>query len=128
MNFNREPVALVQGLLVPVALLVILLFKLPETTVGVLNALIMAIGGAVAALGVSVDSFLPLIGGLAKAVIAVMLAFGLHISDQWQATVLGVLSVVVAYITRPQVVAKVDELGERRAAITSGNQSDWRAA
>lgn len=106
MRFTREPVAIVQGLVVPILLALVLLLHLSETATGALNVLILAVGGAVAAVGVGVDKLLPLLGGLAKAVIAVLLAFGLHVPEATQAFVLTVISVVVAFLTRLQVTAK----------------------
>lgn len=106
MRFSREPVVLVQALIVPLALAVVLLFHWPNTTVGVVNTLIVALGGAVAALGVSVDALLPLLAGLSKAVLAVILAFGLNVPENVQVFVLSAVGIVVAFLTRPQVTAK----------------------
>lgn len=120
MRFTREPVAIVQGLVVPVLLAIVMLFHWSETTSGAVNVLIVALGGAVAALGVGVDALLPLLGGLAKAVIAVLLAFGLHVPEETQAFVLTVVSVVVAWLTRPQVTAKTP------ATTLSTSSAAWR--
>jgi hypothetical protein len=107
MRFSREPVVLVQGLIIPILLAVVMLFRWPADTVGVVDAALLAVGGVVAALGVSVDATLPLLGGLAKALLAVLLQFGVHVSEEWQTTILVVVSIAVAYVTRPQVTAKV---------------------
>ena len=105
-KFTREPVAIVQALIVPLLIVAVGLFGWPESTVGVVNALILAVGGAVAALGVSVDAFLPLAAGVAKAALAVALAFNMDISEGAQTAILSAISIVVAFLTRPQVTAK----------------------
>jgi hypothetical protein len=112
MQFNREPVALVQGLLVPIALAVVLLCHLNDNLAGALNTLIMAVGGLVAAVGVAkADAALPLLAGLAKAVLAVLLAWGVDVPETWQTFVLSAVGIVVAYLTRPQVTAKKSDYG-----------------
>jgi len=106
MRFDREPVALVQGFLVPVALAIVLLCQPNPILGGALNTLIMALGGVIAAFGVQrADAALPLLAGLAKAVLAVLLAWGLPVSEASQTFVLSVVSIIVAYLTRPQVTA-----------------------
>lgn len=106
-SIKREPVVFVEGLLVPLLLAATLLFAWTEETVGIVQAAVLAIGGFVAALGVGKDAALATLGGLAKAVLAVLLTFGVPISEQWQTFVLSAVSIVVAFLTRPQVEAKV---------------------
>lgn len=110
MRFQRDPVILVQMLIIPILMSIVLLFASsfgwPETTVGVVNALLLAAGGAVAAFGVSVDAGLPLVAGIVKALLAVLLAFGLHINEVQQVVVLTIVSVIISYLTRGQVTAK----------------------
>lgn len=107
MTVKREPVALVQGLLVPIVLAVLVALPLNGDLSGALNAVVVGVGGIVAAFGVARwDAVLPLLGGLAKAVIALLLAFGIHMPEAYQAMVLSVLGIVVAFLTRPQVEAK----------------------
>lgn len=110
---KREPVMVVEALLVPILLAATLLFAWPEETVGIVQTAILAIGGFVAALGVGKDAALAVLGGLAKAVLATLLTFGVPITEQWQTFILTVVSVVVAFLTRPQVEAKVQPLDGR---------------
>lgn len=108
MRLTREPVALVQGLLAPIALAIVLALQLGESLSGALNAVIVGAAGLVAAFGVQRwDAVLPLLGGFAKVVIALVLAFGVDLAENWQALILSVISIVVAFMTRPQVEAKV---------------------
>jgi hypothetical protein len=107
MNLRREPVALVQALLVPIVLAVVLALPLGGDLSGALNAVVLGVGGLVAAFGVQRwDGVLPILGGFAKSVIALVLAFGIHLAENYQTLILSVLSIVVAYLTRPQVTAK----------------------
>lgn len=110
MRISREPVALVQALLVPVLLAVILALPLGGDLSGALNAVVTGVGGLVAAFGVQKwDAVLPLLGGFAKSVIALILAFGIHLAENYQTLILSVLAIVVGFLTRPQVTAKVSE-------------------
>lgn len=107
MNVKREPVALVQGLLVPILLAIIMALPLSAELSGALNAVIVGAAGLVAAFGVARwDAVLPLLGGLAKAVIALILAFGIHMPETYQTLTLSIIAITVAFLTRPQVEAK----------------------
>lgn len=106
MKLSREPVMIVQALIVPLIIALIPLTGWAGHTVGVVNAVVLAAGGIVAALGVSVDAALPLVSGFAKAVLAVVLAFNVPLSEGTQTAILTVVSIVVAFVTRPQVTAK----------------------
>lgn len=105
-TLKREPVVLVEALLVPILLAATLLFGWTESTVGVVQAAILALGGFAAATGVSKDAALAALAGLAKAVLAVLLTFGVPISESWQTFVLTTISIVVSFLTRPQVESK----------------------
>lgn len=108
MKLTREPVALVQALFVPILLALILALPLGGELSGALNAVVTGVGGLVAAYGVQRwDAVLPILGGFAKSVIALILAFGIHLAENYQTLILSVLAIVVAYLTRPQVTAKV---------------------
>lgn len=108
MRLTREPVALVQALLVPIFLAIILALPLDGGLSGALNAVVTGVGGLIAAYGVQRwDAVLPILGGFAKSVIALVLAFGIHLAENYQTLILSVVSIVVAYLTRPQVTAKV---------------------
>lgn len=110
MKISREPVALVQALLVPIMLAIILALPLGGDLSGALNAVVTGVGGMVAAFGVQKwDAVLPLLGGFAKSVIALILAFGIHLAENYQTLILSVLAIVVGFLTRPQVTAKVPQ-------------------
>lgn len=106
---NREPVVVFQALVVPILMALSLVFGFTEETQGIVNATLLAVGGFVAALGVSVRSALPLLSGLVKAVLALLAAFAVDIPSNWQVALLSVVAVVTAYFTQSQVVAKGSE-------------------
>jgi hypothetical protein len=75
---------------------------------GALNAVATGVGGLVAAYGVQRwDAVLPILGGFAKSVIALVLAFGIQLAENYQTLILSVIAIVVGFLTRPQVTAKV---------------------
>jgi hypothetical protein len=109
--FGRDPVVIVQALIVPVLLLAVGLFGWTENTVGVVQAAILAVGGFVAALGLSKDAALAALSGVVKAILALMLTFEVPISEGLQTFILGVVAVVVSFFgVRPQVEAKVQPI------------------
>jgi hypothetical protein len=101
---GREPVMTVSTV---VALLIAILpaFGWSTETVGTVAAALVLIGGAVEAALVAVDRLLPLLTGVAKAVLAVVASFGLHIPDNYVAALMAVLAVVGGLATRAQVSA-----------------------
>lgn len=101
---GREPVATVSTV---VALLIALLplFGWSTETVGLVAAALVAIGGGVEAVLVSVDRVLPLLVGVGKAVLAVVASFGIALPDNHVAAIMAVLTVVAGLATRAQVGA-----------------------
>lgn len=106
MEIRREPIVIFQGLVVPALIALSLVLNLGTEVQGLVDAALFAIGGFVAALGVSARAALPLLSGLAKAVIALLLGLGIHVAPNWQAAIMGVIGVAVAFYTQSQVTAK----------------------
>ena len=80
----------------------------------VVNGAISIVLGAVAVAFVSVDRLLPLLSGVAQAVIDVALAFGAHWSQGAITAFMAVLAAALAFFgVRPQVVASVDKDGNK---------------
>lgn len=70
-------------------------------------AALVAVGGAVAAWLVSVDRMLPLLTGAAKAILAAVAGFGLHLPDNQVAAFMAILTLLVGLFgVRPQVSAE----------------------
>ena len=101
---GREPVATVSTV---VALLIAVLpvFGWSTGQVGLVAAALVVIGGAVEAALLSVDRVLPLLVGVAKAVLAAVASFGLQLPDNHVAALMAVLTVVAGLATRAQVGA-----------------------
>lgn len=108
---NREPVVIFQALVVPALIALSLVFGFTTETQSLVDAALLALGGFVAAVGVSIRSALPLLSGLVKAVIALLLGLGLEVPANWQAALMGVIAVAVAYFVQSQVTAKGDVTG-----------------
>ena len=109
-QFSREPVVLVQAAIVPILLLLLPLFGWSLMATDTVRVLVLAAGGFVAALGVSMEAALPLVMGLLQAGVSAALAFGWNIPTVWQTFVFGFASVVIGLFTRTQVTAKVPVL------------------
>lgn len=109
--FGREPAlltALAGSLISFIGAFIVHLSDGQQTT---LNAVVVAVLGLVTALGVEKDKLVPALMGLAQAVLNVTLAFGLSLTAEKQAIVMGLVSTLVAaLIVRPQVTAKVSAL------------------
>jgi hypothetical protein len=75
--------------------------------VGLSSAALVALGGVASAWLVSVDRALPLLVGLGKAVVAAVIGFGVHLSDDQVSAIMAVLTLAVGLFgTRPQVGAE----------------------
>jgi hypothetical protein len=105
--FGREP-ALWAALLASVVQMVsAFVFPLSVEQQGVLNALTVAVLGAVTAFAVSSERGVPALLAALKAALAVGLAFGMHLSPEVQATVMTFAAAVAAMFIRTQVTAPV---------------------
>lgn len=105
---KREPALLYVGLLAPVVqVLAAFVFDANPTVQGAVNAAAVAIAGAITAVLVRSDSLVPAILGAAQAVLALVLAFGVHWSSEQQAALMGLVGVVVAVVVRDRVEAPV---------------------
>lgn len=106
MELRREPVVIFQALIVPALIAASLVLNLSPDTQGYVDAALLALGGFVAAVGVSVRAALPLLSGLIKAVLALVLGLGVDVPSTWQAAIMGVIAVTVAFYTQSQVTAR----------------------
>lgn len=101
--FGREPALWLGMIAAAIQLLSSLWLPLTTGQQGVLNALAVAVFGAIAAFAVSRDQGVPALLGVLKAVIAVGLAFGLHWSPELQGEVMAFATALSAMWTRTQV-------------------------
>jgi hypothetical protein len=104
MNFRllRDPVFLTQLVAAVVMAVSTFAIKLTDERQGVLNALAVSIAAIISAWKVS-DGQLALLVGLFKALIAVGLAFGLHLTAEQQLVLVTLLQLGAAMFVRTQV-------------------------
>lgn len=106
--FGREPALIMAFLSSLIAVFSAFLFPLSDTQQGVLNAVVVALFGFITAALLQKEKLVPAIVGLAKAVIAVAVSFGLHWSPERQGLFLALIATAAAlWGVRPQVVASV---------------------
>jgi hypothetical protein len=111
MRLSRDP-ALWLGLVAAlVSIVSSFVFPLTVDQQAVLNAVAVAAAGALTAFLVRRDGQAAAIVGLAQAVIACGLGFGLDVSPEGQAALMAVVSTAAAMFVRTQVTAKVDAAG-----------------
>lgn len=122
-KLNREPVAIWNALVAPLLMAAAMLLPFNENGVGVIQAIILAVTGLVATTGIRTDGFFVALSGLAKALVAAFLTFGVPISEPVQTFILTAITIVGAFVVeRPQVEAKVMPLA-RSAAPEWGDRA-----
>lgn len=105
MIFGREPSLFYALVAQVIALASGLGLHLSVDQQGALNAAVFFVSGCVLAWRVAAEKGIALLGGVAKALIALGLAFGWHLSPENQSTLLLFVSTAIAFIVRGQVVA-----------------------
>jgi hypothetical protein len=106
--FGRDPVVI--AALLSAALQAINMFWLHWTSdqTAAVNAAISVVLMALAAAFVSVDALLPLLTGVAQALVNVVLVFGVHLSADQVGAITALVTAGIAIVgVRPQVVARV---------------------
>lgn len=106
--FGREPAMILALISSSIMMIAQFIFPISVGQQGALNAVAMAAVGIVTMFAVAEDGGLGLIVGLAKAVIALGISFGLNFAPEAQAVVMTFITVVAqAFIIRPNVVAPI---------------------
>ena len=105
--FGREP-AVVLGLFAAcVQLLSATLMDWSVAQQGYINAVAVALAGVLTAWAVSEEAIIAALSGVAAAVVALALSFGLALSPDLQAAIAVMVTMLGAFWTRTQVVARV---------------------
>jgi hypothetical protein len=117
--FGRDPV-LTLNLIAAVTYGVGMIINLSAEAQGWLNAIAVLALNLVAAGFVHAEEWVPIVAGLFKAVIALALSLGIHISADWQGAIMMILTAVLAFVARTQVVAPIDINGVRRITPLAG--------
>lgn len=108
MSLSREPALIWLGLIAPIVQgLAAFVFAANPTVQGAVNAVAVAVAGAITALLVKSDNLLPAITGALQAVIALVLAFGINWSSDQQASLMIALGAIAAFLVRDRVTAPV---------------------
>lgn len=105
---KREPALLYVGLVAPIVqALAAFFFDADAATQGAVNAVAVAVAGAITAVLVRSDKMVPAITGAFQAVVALVLAFGVDWSAEQQAGLMIAIGAIVAVIVRDRVTAPV---------------------
>lgn len=104
-RLSREPALYLTLFATAVRLLGAFIFDLTEDQQAVLNAAATAIASAAVAVLVRRDGQVPAILGVAQALLALGIGFGLDVSAENQAIIMSFVGAVAAAFIRTQVVA-----------------------
>lgn len=104
MNVSREPALILALFASVVQMVAAFVYPLTIDQQGVLNAVAVGIAGLVTALLVHSEQLVPAIVGLVQAVLALILAFNLHLFGSNQVAIMAFITAVGAAFVRTQVV------------------------
>lgn len=105
--FGREPAAwigLIEGIL---TLLMAFAIGVSQETFGPIMAVVVALGGAYTAWATR-DTMLGAVTGLAKSLLVLLAVYGLTLTDQQTAAIMGAVSLVVGFWQRTQTSPTID--------------------
>jgi len=117
MNFSlgRDPAVWLTLFATAVRLGGAFLFDITDGQQAVLNAAATAIAGLIVAIWVRRDGQVAALLGVAQALLALAIGFGLDVSAENQAVIMSFVGAVAAAFIRTQVVAPVSSVGDRQA-------------
>lgn len=106
LDIKREPALLWISFLAPgVQLLAAFVFAASPNLQGVVNVAAVAIAAALVAYVVKAEDLVALLSGAVQAVLALVLAFGLHLDSVQQASIMAFAGLVIGVAVRDRVVA-----------------------
>lgn len=105
--FGREPALILAVVASSLMMISTFVYPLSSEQQGAVNAAAMALVGLITAWAVAEDGGLAMIIGLAKAVLALAISFGLHWTPEAQSVVMGFVTVIAQLFVRQNVVAPV---------------------
>jgi hypothetical protein len=115
LKLSRDPALWLTLVATAIRLTAAFVVHLSDEQQTVLNALATAIAGLVVALVVRRDGQVPAILGVAQAILALAVGFGLDVSAEGQAVIMSFVGAAAAAFTRTQVTAPVSAEGARQA-------------
>jgi hypothetical protein len=105
--FGRDPAWYTNLFAVLVMAFSTFFLPLTEDQQGALNAVAIGVAGAIVAHQARADGQLALVVNLFKAVLALALSFGLHMTEQQQLVIMAVVTAVGSGFIRTQIAARV---------------------
>lgn len=114
LRLSREPALWLTLFATAVRLAGAFLFDISDGQQAVLNAAATAVASLIVAVWVRRDGQVAAILGVAQALLALAIGFGLDMSADAQAVIMSFVGAVVAAFVRSQVVAPVDPVGARQ--------------
>lgn len=104
---GREPALWLGTIAAAVQLTSYLAFPLTPDQQSLINAVAVALFGAITAWMVSAEKGVPASLGLLQAIIALAIGFGWHLSPGVQTSIMATATALAAFLTRTQVVAPI---------------------
>jgi len=113
-KISRDPALWLTLFATAVRLGAAFLFEISDAQQAWLNAAATAIAGLIVAVWVRRDGQVAALLGVAQALLALAIGFGLDVSAENQAVIMSFVGAVAAAFVRTQVVAPVDPVGTRQ--------------
>ena len=113
-KFSRDPALWLTLLATAVRLGSAFLFHFTTEQQAVVNAAATAIAALIVAFAVRHEGQVAAILGVAQALLALAIGFGLHVSAENQAVIMSFVGAVAAAFVRTQVVAPVNADGDKQ--------------
>ncbi len=115
LRFSRDPALWLTLVATAVRLASAFLFHLTGEQQAVVNAAATAVAALIVAFVVAHDGQVAAILGVAQALLALAIGFGLNISAENQAVIMSFVGAAAAAFVRTQVIAPVNVLGDKQA-------------
>jgi hypothetical protein len=113
-KFSRDPALYLTLVATAVRLASAFVFHLSDDQQAVVNAAATAIAALIVAVWVRRDGQVAGLLGVAQALLALAIGFGLHVSAENQAVIMSFVGAIAAAFVRTQVVAPVSAVGDRQ--------------
>jgi hypothetical protein len=114
-KLSRDPALYLTLVATAVRLAAAFLIHLTGDQQAVLNAFATAIAAAIVAFVVRRDGQVAALLGVAQALLALAIGFGLHVTAENQAVIMSFVGAVAAAFIRTQVIAPVNAVGDKQA-------------
>jgi hypothetical protein len=113
-KFSRDPALWLTLVATAVRLASAFVFHLTGDQQALLNAAATAVAATVVAVWVRRDGQVAALLGVAQALLALAIGFGLHVTAENQAVIMSFVGAVAAAFVRTQVLAPVSAVGDKQ--------------